>query len=412
MAAATIWFVRETSQILWLFAAGFFIAYLFDPILDRLEARHWSRGRAVATVAAGVILIGLLVASWLIPALVRQVQSLAEQWPRYNEAIEQAYVNTKDYVEAYAVQRFPELDIAPFLDDKVDQAGEWLSRRVPVLVGFLTDNLVRSVTFTGLLALLAIISIHFMLVIDPFRAGLRSIVPRAAQGDVQDITREVSAMLGQYLRGQATMMLAAGIISTGFMVLVHAIFGSNYSLIVGLITGVTYVVPWVGAAGSVIAGSAFSYVSATHDPLWAAGVAALLMIATNQICDQLVMPKVIGRQVGLHPLAVIFGILAGLQVLGVVGIIIATPTVASIKIILARWLPLKRIEPKPGKPEPLLFDLGACCKLAADGVHGFTRRIENAIGMDFHRNDESSGEHEDEDIDDDGDQEPDDPATP
>ena len=412
MAAATVWFLNRTSQTLWLFAAGLLIAFVLDPLLDKLEARGWSRAKAVALVAGcAAVLVGLAL-SLMIPALVAQAQSLAQQWGAYSDAIDRAYGDLEHSVRAYAQERFPEYDVAPYLDAKVEEGQAWLEARLPAFLRMVTDRLVRSVSFTGTLILLAVITVHFMVVIDPFRAAIRGMLPRDAGEDVDDISRKVGLMLGQYLRGQATMIFVSGAIATAFMVVLRMFYGSEYSLVVGLVTGITYIIPWVGAAASTVLAAVLSYVSATHDPLHAAIIAALLMTVNNQICDQLIMPRIIGRQVGLHPLAVIFGMLAGYQVMGFAGMMIAAPAVASMKIILARWLPLKEVEVKPGRVAPLLLDFSAAGKLLSAGVEGFTRRIENAIGIG--PEDEPGGPHaltEQRDVPDDGNQEPDDPRA-
>lgn len=391
MAAATVWFLRTTSQTLWLFAAGLLIAFVLDPLLDKLEARGWSRGRAVALVAGCAVVLAILALSWIIPALVSQAQSLAIHWSGYSAAIDAAYADLERSAREYAAERFPDYDVAPYMDAKVTEGREWLEARLPAFLSMVTDRLVRSVSFTGTLVLLAIVSVHFMLIIDPFRAAIREMLPTAAGDNVDDIGRKVSLMLGQYLRGQAMMILVAGTIATVFMFALHLFYGTEYSLVVGLATGLTYIIPWVGAALSTVLAAVLSYVSATHDPLPAAIGAALLMTANNQICDQFVMPRIIGRQVGLHPLAVIFGMLAGYQVMGFAGMMVAAPAVASIKIILARWLPLKEVEVRRGKPAPLLLDFAAAGKMAYAGVQGFTRRIETAMGI---------GPEDDEDVSD------------
>lgn len=380
-AAATVWFLQVTAQVLWLFAGGLLIAYMLDPALDRLEKRGWSRLRAVSVVSACVVLGLVLVASWAIPSLVVQVQNLARNWPSYSQTIDTQYQKLDGLVRAYAEERFPELDIAPFMDEKVEEAQQWLAKRLPLFVGFITDWLVRSFSLVGLFAVLAIISFHFMLIIDPFRHTVRKMLPQAARQDVSGISREVGQMLGQYVRGQVMMMMAAGGLATCAMLVVRLAFGTQYSLVIGLITGLTYVIPWVGAVASGATAAVFGYVSATHDPVLASAAAVGAMIAVNQVCDQLVMPRVIGRRVGLHPLAVIFAILAGYQIMGFAGMIIAAPAAASVKIIMARWLPLKRVAVKPGRPEPLVFDLGEAVRMAAAGIHGLTRRIEDAMGM-------------------------------
>lgn len=412
MAAAAVWFVNRTSQTLWLFAAGLLVAFVLDPLLDKLEARGWSRARAVALVAGCAAVVVALALSWIIPALVSQAQSLAVHWSAYSAAIDTAYEDLERSVRAYAQERFPEYDVAPYLDAKVAEGQAWLAARLPAFLSMVTDRLVRSVSFTGTLILLAIITVHFMMVIDPFRAAIRDMLPRAAGDDVEDIGRKVGLMLGQYLRGQATMIFVSGAIATVFMIVLRMLYGTEYSLVVGLVTGITYIIPWVGAAASTVLAAILSYVSAPNDPLHAAILAAVLMTVNNQICDQLIMPRIIGRQVGLHPLAVIFGMLAGYQVMGFAGMMIAAPAVASIKIILARWLPIKEVEVKPGRVAPLLLDFSAAGKMLSAGVQGLTRRVENAIGIG--PEDESDGldaPTEQKDVPDDGNQELDDPRT-
>lgn len=410
MAAALVWFLLRVGDILWLFAIGFIIAWTFDPLLDRLERKGWSRGKAVGLVAGGVVLVGLLALAFIVPALVGQAQSLATNWNSYSEAIDKAYVESRHWIEGYVEERFPDYDVMPYLDAKVDEVRTAAAEKVPQLLGMVTNQLVRSVSFTGLLAVVAIITIHFMLIIDPFRAALRKLVPEDAGSDVDRISRDIGLMLGQFLRGQVTMMVAAGVIATLLMLVPKLTHGTQYALVVGLVTGITYIIPWVGAAASAILGAILSYVSATHDPVWAATVAALMMMGTNQICDQLIMPRVIGRQVGLHPLAVIFGILAGYNIMGFVGMMIAAPAVASVKIILARWLPLKQVETRGGKPPPLLFDLSRAMELARGGVTDVTRRIESAIGIGSDQ--EAPDELDQEDAAADGNQGTDSPATP
>ncbi len=399
VAAATIWVLQRIAPTLWLFVAGLLVAYVLDPLLDRLEARGWSRIRAVVVVTVAIAVCIALVAAWLMPVLVGQAQTLAQHWPQYSAAIDRAYQGADTWLRAYLAQRFEGRDVMPYLDSQVAAARSWLEAKLPQFLRVLSDALLRSVSLIGLAAMVGFISFHFMLVIDPFRKSLHALLPGSASADVHDVSRQVGAMLGQYLRGQATMCLIMGALATCSLLILGRIFGTQYGLIIGLVAGAIYLVPWVGALLTNVTAVILGYVTAAHDPVLSALCAFGAMTLANLICDNVISPKVIGRSVGLHPLVVIFALLTGYQLLGLPGMIISAPAAASIKIILARWLPLAKTEDQPGRPAPIVFDLHAAIQMTLSGVRGVTRRIEDVVGIGAHYPEPS--EHEGDTTDDD-----------
>jgi len=382
LAAGIIaWFVKSIAPTLWLFALGFLVAYILDPLLDRLEARGWSRFRAVGVVtlaiALAVILLGVLIG----PALFGQAQRLAANLPGYSDILSTRYEGTLNNLQTYVEERLPGTDVDAYVRERLEAAGKWAEAKVPQLLRFLSDSLIRSVSLLGTLLVVGLISFYFMLVIDPFRQLLRDLVPRAAAPDVEDITGKVNAMLGQYVRGQASMMLIAGCLATLAMLVVDAAFGSQYALVIGLMSGLLSIVPYIGAAATTVTAAVLCFASAAHDPLWAALVGILALQAVNMLCDQIISPRVIGRRVGLHPLVILFGMLAGYQVFGLVGVVVAAPAAAAIKIVLARWVPVRQVEVPPGKAAPLWLDLQAAASMFTNGIGTFARRIEDAMGL-------------------------------
>lgn len=382
LAWGTVWLLGRVAPTLALFAAGFVVAYVLDPLLDRLEARGWSRGWAVWTVTAAVLVVVGLLGAWLVPMLVGQVQLLAHNWPSYSASLEALYEQAETTVREYAAQVSPETDIMPYLDAKVEAGRQWLEARLPQAARVLSDTVVRSVSLVGVLVTLALVSVNFMLVIDPFRHMIRDLLPAPAKGDVADITRKVNRMLGQYVRGQATMCLVMGVLSSLILLALERVFGTQYGLVLGVVAGVLYVVPWLGAATTNIAATAIGYLTAAHDPGLSALCALGAMALNNFICDNLISPRVIGQQVGLHPLVVIFAFLAGYQVMGLWGMLIAAPVAASIKIILARWLPMREVEAKRGRRRTLVLDVGAGFRRMMVGLEGVAQRVESAMGLE------------------------------
>jgi predicted PurR-regulated permease PerM len=381
VANASMWVLQRIAPTLWLFAAGFAVAYVLDPLLDRLEARGWSRGQAVGLVTVAFACLLFAVGAWGIPALVSQTQHLVKQWPQYNAEIVQAYESCERWSRAYLSAHFPDYDVMAFVDQKMTQVQVWAQERLPTLLRFVSDTLLASVSFLGLLFMVVFIALNFMLFIDPFRRSIRAMLSKETGDDVADIGRRVNAMLGQYLRGQATMCLIMGSLATLALFVLGRIFGTQYGLVVGVLAGVVYVVPWIGAFLTNVIAIIIGYITATHDPVLSAVCAMAAMTTINFVCDNILTPRVLGREVGLHPLVIIFALMAGVQLLGIPGMIIATPAAATIKIILARWLPLLEVETKPGKAAPLAFDLQRAAHMVLSGLGRVTGKIEDAVGL-------------------------------
>jgi predicted PurR-regulated permease PerM len=378
-AGATVWLLQQIAPTLWLFALGFVLAYVMDPILDRLEARGFSRGLAVATVMVCFVLVLASIGVWVVPALVGQTQQLVAHWPEYSAEIQSLYEKADAWARTYLNEHYPDRDITGYLDARMGDVQAWGQARLPGLLRLASGTVMRSVSFTGLLLMVVFIGMNFMLVIDPFRRSLRQLLPTATGDGVADISRQVSVMLGQYVRGQATMCLIMGLLATLALLILGRVFGTQYGLIIGALAGLVYLVPWIGAFLTNVTAIIIGYVTAAHDPLLSAVCAMAAMTTINFLCDNVITPRIIGREVGLPPLVVIFSLLAGFQVLGIVGMIIATPVAASIKIILARWLPLQTVAPKKGRPAPLAFDLHAAARMVLERVGRLGEAIEDGF---------------------------------
>lgn len=381
MAAAVAWLVIRIGAVLALFAVGFAVAYLLDPALDRLERRGWPRARAVGLVGLLMVVALVLLGLWIVPVVSSEVQQLAANWPRHSEAVYEAFENAEAWVEQRVVERFPGVDGAAYVRGTADRLREWAEARLPGALGMVSAAVVRSFSFLGLLLLTLFISIYFMLVIDVFRRAVYGLMPPEAARDVGDVSREVGVMVGQYVRGQATVAALMWLLVTIWLVVMSSVFGTQYGLVVGIIAGLVYVVPYLGAILTNIVAILVAYVTATHDPVLASVLTFVGVVASNIVCDYVAMPRIVGRSVGLHPLVVVFALLAGYQVLGVVGMIIAAPAAAAIKIVLARWLPVADVEAPPGRPPPLAFDLKGALEMGLRGVKSFARRLEDAAGI-------------------------------
>jgi predicted PurR-regulated permease PerM len=391
LAAAALAVMARVYPTLVLFGVGLLVAHLADPYLDRLQRRGWSRAQAVwVFTLAAVILLGALLTA-LTPPLVNQVQSAAQSFPEYASRAHTLYGDARDWALARARNRGMAEDYVKILDGKMADAEAWLTDRFPAVLTWISGQLMASLSWLMLFGLLLLVSFHFMLIIDHFRAGVRDMLPVSASGHVSTLVGQMSNMLGQYLRGLLTTALFVGMVSALALGIVSIFFGTRYWLLLGLAHGFLYVIPWVGGAVADLAAAFFGYTTAASQPAWAAVASLGAVVVVNQLGDIAIMPRIVGRRVGLHPLAVLFGILAGYQLFGLAGTLVATPMMVAVKIVLAHWLPLRGPsiqERAPGAPVDI--DIRAAFGQAAHLARSWGQRVEHAVRHRGHGREEAA----------------------
>lgn len=377
-------FVHSLS-VLVLFALGWLVAWVMDPLLDAMQRRGMKRMAAVWVVTAGFVVVLAVGGVLIVPRLVAQVQDAASHWQDYSATAQATYEYWHQRLTEYVNAQYPGVEIMPFLDDKVAEASAWLARNIPTFLQWLSQQLIASVGLVGMGFLLLVISFHCMNLIDPLRESIRKMLPASADGEMDRLGAQINAMLGQYLRGIVLVSILTGITVTVVLSTVSIFFGTKYALILGLVSGVTYMIPYVGPTVSCVSAGFFGYVTAAQSPWWACGVSIAAMLAINQVFDTFVTPRIVGQRVGLHPLVILFSVFIGVTLLGVPGMIIATPVAASVKIVLARWLPIKQVDfTAPCGKRRLDIDLVASLSLLAMNVARLRRDVETVLRHETH----------------------------
>ncbi|MCX7600149.1 MAG: AI-2E family transporter [Armatimonadetes bacterium] len=379
-AAAVLAVVTRIYHTLILFGVGLLVAHLFDPILDRLQERGWSRLRAVWLLTLCAVLVLGIVVTAVVPPLVRQVQSAADAFPVYVSRMDALYSQARDWIVARIQNPDVAQDYAATLDREMADFRSWLTARFPAALRWLSAQLMRSLGWLVLLALLMVISFHFLMVVDDFRAGVRNLLPERAAPHLRALSSQMTALLGQYFRGLVTTAIFVGLASAAALGLVSLFFGTRYWLLIGLAHGPLYMVPWLGGAVADVLALFFGYTTAAQYPAAAALVSLAVMVVINQLGDILIMPRIVGRRVGLHPLAVLFGILAGYQLFGLAGTLVATPMMVGVKIVLAHWLPVKGPSLAEKAPRAFLdIDLPAAVHQLGTALARLRERLEHAV---------------------------------
>lgn len=313
------------APILGPFLVAALLAYLGDPMVDRLEARRFPRTLAVVAVFAVIFLSLLLVLLFLVPSLQDQVIRLVRKVPVFLDWLQQVAL---PWVRERLGTEGLNLDVDTLrktVETHWEQAGG------------AAVNLLATVSRSGLalagwvanLLLIPVVTFYLLRDWDVLMLHIREFLPRRLEPTVVQLARESDEVLGAFLRGQLLVMLALGSIYAVGLWLV----GLEFALLIGIGAGIVSFVPYLGLiAGIAVAGLAALF--QFQDLLHVGGVVLVFTVA--QLLEGMVLtPVLVGDRIGLHPVMVIFAVLAGGQLFGFVGILVALPATA-VLMVLAR----------------------------------------------------------------------------
>lgn len=319
------WLLYLLMPILSPFLIGVLLAYLGDPLVDRLERRNLSRTTGVVLVFALLGLILLLMLLVLVPMLGRQLARLYQMAP---EALDWLQGSALPWLEA---QLGLSHDFWQF--DQLKQAfAEHLGKTTDVLKAVLaqaTSSSLALLGWLGNLLLIPVVSFYLMRDWDLLVERLRALLPRQRESVIVKLVGECHEVLGAFLRGQLLVMLALSVIYAAGLMLV----GLELGLLIGLLAGLASIVPYMGfivGIGAALTAALFQF---GLDPYPLIGIAAVFMVG-QMLEGMLLTPLLVGDRIGLHPVAVIFAILAGGQLFGFTGVLLALPVAAVIMVLL------------------------------------------------------------------------------
>ncbi|MGQ7817706.1 AI-2E family transporter [Metapseudomonas furukawaii] len=320
------WLLYQLHPVLSPFLVGMLLAYLGDPLVDRLERLGLSRTWGVVLVFGLFALILLAMLLVLVPMLGRQLFRLYEVAPQMLDWLQQTAL--------------------PWVQGRLGLAGEFwrFDRLKAVLSGHLgqtTDiagSLLASVTASGLallawlgnLVLIPVVGFYLLRDWDLMVSKLRGLLPRSRESYVVGLVGECHEVLGAFLRGQLLVMLALGMIYAVGLMLV----GLDLGLLIGLLAGLASIVPYMGFVvgfGAAVVAALFQFGGVEFYPL----IGVVAVFTAGQLLEgMLLTPLLVGDRIGLHPVAVIFAILAGGQLFGFTGVLLALPVAAIIMVLL------------------------------------------------------------------------------
>ncbi len=319
------WLIYMLAPILTPFAVGALLAYLGDPIADKLEEWGFGRAAAVSIVFTVMTIVLVAVVLLLLPMLEHQVARLIKNLPHYLDWI-------KSTLLPWIQTRFG-------LDEQIIDIDKFVGviKSHWQQAGGLAANLVGTISRSGVavaaglmnLFLIPVIGFYLLRDWDVMVSRIADLLPKRIMPVVTRLVTEADEVLGAFLRGQFSVMLALGTIySIGLWMI-----DLELALLIGMVAGLISFIPYLGSIVGVVAACLAAIVQ-FHD-VWSL-IPVFAVFGVGQLLEGMVLtPLLVGDRIGLHPVAVIFAVLAGGQLFGFIGILLALP-VASVVMVLLR----------------------------------------------------------------------------
>lgn len=316
------WLLYLLAPVLTPFIAAALLAYIGDPLADRLQRLKLPRTIAVIIVFLFTFLLLTLLVLLVFPLIQSQVGALLKALPGIIAEVEQVWLpRLKPFI---GIEPGEEIGLAYFVASYGDMAGSW---GAALLVSLSKSGGALAAAVISLF-LVPILTFYLLRDWDWIMQRLGALIPSKQRGTVLMLAKETDDVLGAFLRGQIMVMMAlAAMYSLGL-----TIIGLDYAIAIGMVAGLVSFVPYLGFVfGIVLAGLT---VVIEPDPwLRLVGVVATFSIA-QFIEGSFLTPKLVGDRIGLHPVIIIFSIAAGGQLFGFFGILLALPAAAVVSVLV------------------------------------------------------------------------------
>lgn len=322
-----LWITYLLLPVVVPFIMAFLLAYLFSPLVAKLQKMGLPRWLSISLVFI-LIFVGLGVVSWYvmpviwaqliyardhIPEMIQWVNGKFLPWAAHTFNLEQMQINTDEMSSAVMtyVQTNYNVDNIQGIAMRLAQSG------------------LSFIQIGGVMVLIPIIAFYFLLDWEKMLQHMRRAVPRPAEPKVVQIAKECNEVLGAFVKGQFLVMLLLGLVYAVGLELI----GLRVGLIIGLIAGLASIIPYLGFAVGIVAAMIATFLQFGMD--WVQISLVILVFMIGQAVEGYILqPFLLGDKIGLSPVAVVFSVLAGAQLLGFMGMLLALPAAAVIVVLL------------------------------------------------------------------------------
>ncbi len=306
------------------FVVGMVLAYLLDPVADRLE--KWKFSRLWATISVMTVVTLLFVGALLliVPLLMQQIVGLAEKLPHYvsqlQALVNQWLPNIYSFVGAERAAQFED-QISEFFGQGIGVAGN-------VLAQIMQSGMTMLNVF-GLLIITPVVAFYLLADWDNIVKKADNLLPRDYRDEIRGVFKNIDKAMAGVIRGQSSVVILLAIFYAASLTLI----GLNFGLAIGLIAGLLSFIPYVGFSIGLILSIGVALVQFWPDWIMVGAVFAIFMVG-QFLEGNILYPKLVGKNIGIHPVWLMFALFACGLIFGFVGLLLAVPLVAVIGVLV------------------------------------------------------------------------------
>ncbi|MEP1205955.1 MAG: AI-2E family transporter [Rhizobiaceae bacterium] len=317
-------FLYVFRSILLPFVAGMALAYLLDPVADRLEAMGASRLVATFLILIVFVVMFILALILVVPILSHQLSDLIQRIPDYVSRLQAVFANTEsEWLKTVIGES--SANIQKNFNTVLQQGAGWLT----TLLGSLWNSGKALVDVISLFVITPIVAFYLLLDWDRMIATVEGWLPRDHHSDLEGLATDVNKAIAGFVRGQGAVCLILGIFYAAGLTLA----GLNFGLLIGMFAGLVSFIPFVGSILGMILAGGVALVQFWPDYTWIALI--FVIFGLGQIIEgNILQPKLVGQSVGLHPVWLMFSLSAFGVLMGFTGLLIAVPVAAAIGVLV------------------------------------------------------------------------------
>ena len=302
------------------------LAYLFNPIINYLEKKNIKRIWGVFILYLGIVLALIVLAFLVIPRSSTEIRRLVSDMPKYLEKA--STLIDKMYSKYYSTMG----DLPPLFQGVQQVVMENIVGIENLVVNGLKTfigGIINTFSKVVSLVLTPILTLYFLVDKRYFKEKIIAFIPEKHKEDYKQLFKEIDISLSKFIRGKIIMATYVGIATS----IVLLILGIDFAIVIGFITGVADIIPYIGPFLGFLPAVFFAFISSPIKAIWVAAFFLFIQWFVNNV----LAPKIIGDTTGIHPIIILLSIIIGGGIFGVLGMILAVPVVA-ITIILFKFI--------------------------------------------------------------------------
>jgi predicted PurR-regulated permease PerM len=326
LALILVWLMTALPSVTTLMMMSFFLAYIFNPPLNRLQSLGMGRSMAALVILFTVATVLSLLFLFFVPAIIRELATFVDIAPAYFDTLAQ---RSWDFAEKLNLPLPQDWNSAMnMILEKARQVAPKMADVAGNVVSKVFRSTLRFLSFAFYVLLTPVLTYYLMVSFESIKETAYDLIPPYTRSPVITKLKEIDFMLAGFVRGQLTIcIILAALYSLGFVII-----GIDLAVVLGTLSGLLFIIPYVGTAVGVVTGSLIALAKFGD---WIHPLYVLLWIGLVQLLEAYVLtPRIVGKAIGLHPVVYILALIVGGNLFGFVGMLVAIPVTAVIKVLL------------------------------------------------------------------------------